>query len=171
VVIGSGATAVTLVPAMAETARHVTMAQRSPTYMISLGGGDDGAGGREMSPATARLVRARNVLATSLLCQASRRCPDKVGGYLRRQVARQLPPDVPIDPHFTPRYDPWDQRLCVVPDGDLFTALRAGRASVVTGVIGARRPWKMVNNYLTDMPAMRFGRIDDGNVTFARRKA
>ena len=78
-----------------------------------------------MSPTAARLVRSRNVVATSLLYQASRRWPDKVGGYLRKQVAEQLPADVPLDPHFTPRYHPWDQRLCVVPDGDLFAALRA----------------------------------------------
>jgi monooxygenase len=300
VVIGSGATAVTLVPAMAATAGHVTMLQRSPTYMISLAGGDAADG--ELSPARARLIRGRNVFVTSMLYQASRRWPGRVGGFLRRQVARELPDGVPVDPHFTPRYAPWDQRLCVVPDGDLFAALRAGQASVVTGTIetftdkgvrlddgteiladiivtatglsmvtlgevavevdgrpietgklnvykgmmfsgvpnlawcvgyinaswtlradltsryvcrllnymdrhrieittpelppgtpvideplmkltsgyvqraaavlprqGVRRPWRMRNNYLIDLPAMRLGRIDDGHVRFARR--
>ena len=299
-VIGSGATAVTLVPAMAETADHVTMLQRSPTYLIKLaaGAGD----GRDLSPAGARLVRSRNILGTWLLYQASRRRPERMSGFLRRQVARELPPDVPVDPHFTPGYAPWDQRLCVVPDGDLFASMRAGKASVVTAVIetftekgvrltdgteieadivvtatglamvtvgeialevdgapirtgdvgvykgmmfsgvpnlawcvgyinaswtlradltsryvcrllnymarhhieittptlppglpvvdeplmalssgyvrraaavlprqGARRPWRTRNNYLTDLPAMRLGRIDDGHVRFARR--
>jgi cation diffusion facilitator CzcD-associated flavoprotein CzcO len=134
VVIGSGATAVTLVPAMADTAEHVTMLQRSPSYVISLPGGDANGHG-DLSPAGARLIRSRNVVATSLLYQAARRWPGRVGGFLRDQVAKQLPAGVPVDPHFTPHYAPWDQRLCVVPDGDLFAAIRAGRASVVTGSI------------------------------------
>jgi monooxygenase len=302
VVIGSGATAVTLVPAMATTAGHVTMVQRSPTYMISLpaGAGADGA----VSRAAARAIRGRNVLVGSLLYQAAQRWPDRVARFLRDRVARELPAGVPVDPHFTPRYAPWDQRLCVVPDGDLFQAMRQGRASVVTGTIetftatgvrltdgtelpadivvtatgltmvafgqiaievdgrpvdsaslhvykgmmfdgvpnlawcvgyinaswtlradltsryvcrllnymdrhaidvttptlppdepdageplmaltsgyvrraaavlprqGRRPPWRTRNNYLTDLPAMRLGRIDDGNVTFARVKA
>jgi len=302
VVIGSGATAATLVPALAETAGHVTMLQRSPSYFIALPGGDGSDG--SVSPAVSRLIRGRNVLATALLYQASRRWPDRVGGFLRERVARQLPGDVPVDPHFTPRYRPWDQRLCIVPDGDFFAALRAGKASVVTGTIetftetgvrlaggdeldadivvtatgltmvtfgqiaidvdgrpvesgklhvykgmmfagvpnlawcvgyvnaswtlradltsryvcrlinymdrhdidittpdippevaeadeplmalssgyvrraaatlprqGARRPWRMRNNYLTDLPVMLLGRIDDGNVRFSRLKA
>jgi monooxygenase len=302
VVIGSGATAVTLVPALAGTAEHVTMLQRSPSYLLALPGGDAGDG--ELSPLGARLTRARNVVATALLYQVSRRWPDRVAGILRRRVARELPADVPVDPHFTPAYAPWDQRLCLVPDGDLFAALRSGRASVVTGAVetftekgvrltdgtelpadivvtatgltmvtfgeiaievdgepvrtgslsvykgmmfggvpnlawcvgyinaswtlradltarylcrllnymdrhdidvttpvlppgtpppdrpvmalssgyvqraadqlprqGARRPWRMPTSYLTDLPAMRFGPIDDGNVRFLRVKA
>jgi len=301
VVIGSGATAVTIVPAMAETAEHVTMLQRSPSYVLSLPGGDANGHG-DLSPAGARLTRSRNVLVTTMLYQASRRWPGRVGGFLRDQVAKQLPAGVPVDPHFTPRYAPWDQRLCIVPDGDLFDAIRAGRASVVTATIetftdkgirltdgtdvpadiivtatgltmvtlgeiavdvdgdpvatgrlnvykgmmfsgvpnlawcvgyinaswtlradltsryvcrlinymdrhqidsttptppadmavtdeplmkltsgyvqraaavlprqGTRRPWRTRNNYLTDFPAMRLGRIDDGNVRFARK--
>jgi cation diffusion facilitator CzcD-associated flavoprotein CzcO len=329
VVIGSGATAVTLVPAMAETAEHVTMVQRSPGFMLALpsgapangtpangdsangdsangdsANGDGADGDARVSRAGARLIRSRNVLATVLLYQVARRWPERVGGFLRDRVARQLPAGVPVDPHFTPRYAPWDQRLCVVPDGDLFAAMRAGRASVVTGAIetftekgvrltdgtdlpadlivtatglamvtfgeiavdvdgdpvdtgrlsvykgmmfsgvpnlawcvgyinaswtlradltaryvcrllnymgrhdidvttptlppgtpvvdeplmgltsgyvrraadrlprqGLRRPWRAPDNYLTDMPAMRLGRIDDGHVRFARRKA
>jgi monooxygenase len=138
VVIGSGATAVTLVPSMAATAAHVTMLQRSPAYFISLAG----PGGRpdtELSRPRARLIRGRNVLGTALLYQAARRWPDRVARLLRDRVARELPGGVPLDPHFTPRYRPWDQRLCVVPDGDFFAALRAGKASVVTGVIEAFR--------------------------------
>ncbi|GIE98409.1 flavin-containing monooxygenase [Paractinoplanes rishiriensis] len=134
VVIGSGATAVTLVPAMAETAAHVTMLQRSPSYFLSLASGDAPADS-EISRAGSRLIRGRNVLATALLYRVSRRWPDRVARFLRDRVARQLPADVPVDPHFTPAYAPWDQRLCVVPDGDFFAALRAGRASVVTGSI------------------------------------
>jgi monooxygenase len=133
VVIGSGATAVTLVPAMAGTAGHVTMLQRSPSYFMALPSGSESGGA--VSRAGARLIRGRNLVVTSLLYQASRRWPERVGGFLRAQVIKQLPADVPADPHFTPRYGPWDQRLCVVPDGDLFAALRSGRASVATGTI------------------------------------
>jgi cation diffusion facilitator CzcD-associated flavoprotein CzcO len=301
VVTGSGATAVTLVPAMAETAEHVTMLQRSPSWFVSLPGGD---GGADLNPLVSRLIRGRNVLGATLLYQAARRWPERVGGFLRDRVARELPPSVPVDPHFTPRYSPWDQRLCVVPDGDLFRSIRTGKASVVTGAIetftekgvrltdgtelpadivvtatglsmvtlgeiavdvdgepvrtrdrhvykgmmfdgvpnlawcvgyinaswtlradltsryvcrllnymdrhhidlttpalppgtpvtgeplmalssgyvrradailprqGGRRPWRMRNNYLLDLPAMRLGRLDDGNVRFARLRA
>ncbi|MEU8232581.1 NAD(P)/FAD-dependent oxidoreductase [Actinoplanes sp. NPDC048967] len=135
VIIGSGATAVTLVPAMAEQAAHVTMVQRSPSYLLSLPAKEGGA--RLVGP---QVVRARNVLLTWALFQASRRWPARVAKSLRAGVARQLPADVPVDPHFAPRYDPWDQRLCVVPDGDLFAAMRAGRASVVTATIDSFTP-------------------------------
>ena len=130
VIIGSGATAVTLVPALAEQAAHVTMLQRSPSYLLSLPAGEGGA--TRVGPG---VIRARNVLLTWALYQASRRWPERVARSLRERVARELPAGVPVDPHFVPRYDPWDQRLCVVPDGDLFAALRAGRASVVTATI------------------------------------
>jgi monooxygenase len=136
VVIGSGATAATLVPSMASSAAHVTMLQRSPAYFISLGGPGPGSEpAAELTGPKARLVRSRNVLGTALLYQAARRWPDRVARLLQRRVARELPDDVPIDPHFTPRYRPWDQRPCVVPDGDFFVALRAGKASVVTGTV------------------------------------
>jgi monooxygenase len=130
VVIGSGATAVTLVPALAEQAAHVTMLQRSPSYLISLPNRAGGA--KRIRP---HAIRARNVLLTWGLYQAARRQPARVAKWLRDGVARELPPGVPVDPHFVPRYDPWDQRLCVVPDGDLFAAMRSGRASVVTATI------------------------------------
>jgi monooxygenase len=130
VVIGSGATAVTLVPAMARTAAHVTMVQRSPSYMITLPGRT-----APKTAVTARATRARNLVVSTALYQASRRFPDRVAKVLRDGVAAQLPADVPVDPHFAPRYGPWDQRLCLVRDGDLFTAIREGRASVATGTI------------------------------------
>jgi len=138
VIIGSGATAVTLVPAMAPTAEQVTMLQRSPSYMIALPVRDDATKrlGRVMSAdRAARVLRARNVLVTWGVYQASRRWPAKAAQLFQNAVAKQLPPGVPIDPHFAPSYAPWDQRLCVVPDGDFFAALRSGRASIVTGTI------------------------------------
>ncbi|HEV8568896.1 MAG TPA: NAD(P)/FAD-dependent oxidoreductase [Actinoplanes sp.] len=140
VVIGSGATAVTLVPAMADKAEHVTMLQRSPSYFIALPTREGATHRlRRIMPerAAVRLVRARNVLLTWGLYQVSRRWPDRIGKLLRQGVAKQLPEGVPVDPHFVPRYNPWDQRLCVVPDGDMFAAMRAGKASVVTGTIEA----------------------------------
>ena len=129
VIIGSGATAVTLVPAMAEQAAQVTMLQRSPSYLLSL---PARAAPTRLSPGA---IRARNVLLGWALFQASKRWPQRVARGLKDRVAAQLPAGVPVDPHFSPAYDPWDQRLCVVPDGDFFTALRDGKASVVTGTI------------------------------------
>jgi monooxygenase len=138
VVIGSGATAVTLVPAMAQTAGHVTMLQRSPSYVVTLPAVDPIAARlRRALPAKAAyaLVRWKNVLITSLSFQLSRRRPTFVKAMIRKSVERQLPPGYDVEKHFTPRYNPWDQRLCLVPDGDLFTAIREGRASVVTDEI------------------------------------
>ena len=138
VVIGSGATAVTLVPAMAETAELVTMVQRSPSYMLALPT-RDGANKRlqQLLPerAASRVIRGRNVLLTWGLFQASTRWPERMSKVMRDGVAKLLPAGIPVDPHFVPRYNPWEQRLCVVPDGDLFTAMRAGRADIVTGEI------------------------------------
>ncbi len=138
VVIGSGATAVTLVPAMAQSAAHVTMLQRSPTYVVSLPGEDRIADFlRRVLPAKAAyaIVRWKNVLRTMASVQLSRRRPAAVKALVRKGLERQLPPGYDIDTHFKPRYDPWDQRLCLVPDGDLFAAIREGRASVVTDQI------------------------------------
>ena len=135
VVIGSGATAVTLVPAMAEQAEHVTMLQRSPTYIVSLPARDPLAGLlRRVLPMKAvyPIVRWKNVLLTLLSYQLSRRAPALMKRVIRKGQERELPADFDIDTHFTPRYDPWDQRLCLVPDGDLFAALRTGKASIVT---------------------------------------
>ncbi|MGO9028500.1 MAG: flavin-containing monooxygenase [Acidimicrobiales bacterium] len=135
VVIGSGATAITLVPAMAATAGHVTMLQRSPTYVASLPARDPVADlARRVLPRriSGPMIRWYKALTTQASFQLSKRRPDMVKRLLRRQIERQLPAGYDIDTHFTPRYDPWDQRLCVVPDGDLFKAIRAGTASVVT---------------------------------------
>ncbi|TDC41176.1 NAD(P)/FAD-dependent oxidoreductase [Micromonospora sp. KC213] len=138
VVIGSGATAVTLVPAMARRAAHVTMLQRSPTYVIALPSRDVVADAlrRWLPPAAAhRLVRWKNVLLGTANFQLSRRAPKLVRSLLRRAAKGRLPAGYDVDRHFSPRYDPWDQRLCVAPDGDLFEAVRTGRASVVTDTI------------------------------------
>jgi cation diffusion facilitator CzcD-associated flavoprotein CzcO len=135
VVIGSGATAVTLVPAMAERAAHVTMLQRSPTYVASLPAEDPIAGQlRQLLPnrAVYAIVRWKNVLLQTLVYQLSRRRPELVKKMIRRGVERSLPPGYDVDKHFKPRYNPWDQRMCLVPDGDLFRAISAGDASVVT---------------------------------------
>jgi monooxygenase len=135
VVIGSGATAVTLVPAMAETAEHVTMLQRSPSYVVSLPA-EDGIANlarRLLPPKLAySVVRWKNVLVTMLVFQLSRRRPRWMKALIRRGVESRLPPGYDIDTHFKPRYNPWDQRMCLVPDGDLFESISAGRASVVT---------------------------------------
>ena len=138
VVIGSGATAVTLVPALAEQAEHVTMLQRSPSYVVSLPTEDPLARliRRVFPPRRAyRLIRWKNVLVTSLFFQLSRRRPSLIKKLIRRGLERRLPPGYDIDTHFTPRYNPWDQRLCLVPDDNLFEAIGAGLASVVTDQI------------------------------------
>jgi monooxygenase len=135
VVIGSGATAVTLVPAMAETAAHVTMLQRSPSYVLSLPAEDRLASAlrkRLPSMVAYQAVRAKNVALMTLSYQLSRRYPNAAKAVIRKGVAQQLPAEFDIDRHFKPHYDPWDQRLCVCPDGDLFGALRGGEASIVT---------------------------------------
>jgi cation diffusion facilitator CzcD-associated flavoprotein CzcO len=135
VVIGSGATAVTLIPSLAETAAHVTMLQRSPTYIASLPAKDPIADLlRKVLPArmSGTAIRWLKALVTQGSYQASKKWPGAVKKLLKAGVARQLPKGYDVDTHFSPRYDPWDQRLCVVPDGDLFTAIREGRASVVT---------------------------------------
>ncbi len=137
-VIGSGATAVTLVPSMAPSAAHVTMLQRSPSFVLTLPNHDPLAVlARRFLPEQAAysLVRWKNALLALGLFSLSRRAPRLVRRLLRRGVERQLPAGYDIDTHFEPRYDPWDQRLCFVPDGDLFSAISSGRASVVTGTI------------------------------------
>ena len=129
VVIGSGATAVTVVPALARTAAHVTMLQRSPSYVLSLASRDAVAGlARRVLPTRAAhsVLRWKNVSASLLTYQLSRRRPELVKRLLRRAAARQLPAGFDVDTHFGPRYDPWDQRICLVPDGDLFAAVRSG---------------------------------------------
>jgi monooxygenase len=135
VVIGSGATAVTLVPAMAEGgAEHVTMLQRSPSYILSLPGRDPVATKLRRLPTRISypIVRWKAILLAVATFQLAQRRPEKVRTLIRSMTAKQLPPGVDVDVHFNPAYNPWDQRLCFVPDGDLFKALRSGSASVVT---------------------------------------
>jgi cation diffusion facilitator CzcD-associated flavoprotein CzcO len=135
VVIGSGATAVTLVPALAERAAHVTMLQRSPSYVVSRPLADPLADRlRSVLPGglAHRAIRGRNVLLSTVFYEATRRWPQRMAELLRSGVAREVAGAVAVDPHFTPRYNPWDQRLCLVPDGDLFRVLRERKADVVT---------------------------------------
>ena len=135
VVVGSGATAVTLVPAMADKASHVTMLQRSPSYVASLPATDPLADVlRRRLPAKVvyPLVRWKNVMLSVAIFQLSRRRPSLMKAILRKGALKLLPDGYDVDTHFAPSYDPWDQRLCLVPDGDLFRAIRRGRASIVT---------------------------------------
>lgn len=138
VVVGSGATAVTLVPAMTDRAEHVTMLQRSPTYVMSLPAEDKIANTlrRVVGPRRAYFVtRWKNVVMSTLFYQLSRRRPAIAKSLIRKAAVKQLPPGYEVDTHFRPSYQPWDQRLCLIPDGDLFKAIRHGRASVVTDQI------------------------------------
>ena len=138
VVIGSGATAVTLVPALARTAMHVTMLQRSPTYIVAQPARDAKAQTlRRWLPAAIAdpIIRWKNVVYGIFTYWFARSKPEKMRALIRTGVRGQLGEDFDVDRHFNPRYNPWDQRLCLVPDGDLFAALRAGKASVVTGEI------------------------------------
>jgi monooxygenase len=134
-VIGSGATAVTLVPALTDKAAHVTMLQRSPSYILSVPSQDPIAnalrrvlGDRRAYP----VARWKNVTIATLIYQLCQRRPKLMRSLLRRGVLRQLPEGYAVDTHFNPAYGPWDQRLCLVPDGDLFRAIKAGDASIVT---------------------------------------
>ncbi|MHA7901326.1 MAG: flavin-containing monooxygenase [Henriciella sp.] len=135
VVIGSGATAMTLVPAMTDKAEHVTMLQRSPTYVVSRPAEDKIANGlRKALPNKMAygLTRWKNVLMQQAVYRRTRTAPDKVKEKLLSLVREELGPDFDVEKHFTPSYNPWDQRLCLVPDSDLFVALREKKASVVT---------------------------------------
>ena len=137
VVIGSGATAVTLVPALAERATHVTMLQRSPSYVMSLPAEDRVANLlRPILPARAAyaITRWKNVLLTMFFYTLAKKRPELFKRMLARGVRRELGEDYDIK-HFTPHYNPWDQRLCLVPDSDLFQSIHAGRASIVTDTI------------------------------------
>ena len=138
VVIGSGATAVTLLPELAKQAEQVTMLQRSPTYMLSRPAVDAFALRlQKLLPAklSYSLVRWRNVLLTLFLFQFSKKRPQTMKNYLINQVRKHLGAHYDVDQHFTPRYGPWDQRLCLVPDDDLFNAINSGKAGIVTDKI------------------------------------
>ena len=138
VIIGSGATAVTLVPAMAPTAGHVTMLQRSPTYVMSVPLQDTFANTAQKLLGAERgyaLARRKNILKQRGVYEFCQRFPRAARRVIRGLNARQLPAGYPVDRHFNPDYNPWDQRLCAVPDGDMFTAIGNGSASVVTDTI------------------------------------
>lgn len=142
-IIGSGATAVTLVPAMAAEAAHVTMVQRSPSYVVNLPAKDPLAvAARRWLPERLSypIVRAKKISEATLGYRLARRFPSRVKKLLVKQAADQLPTGYDVRRHFTPRYDPWDERMCFVPDGDLFAAVSRGRASVVTGDIETFTP-------------------------------
>jgi monooxygenase len=135
VVIGSGATAVTLVPAMADDAAHVTMLQRSPSYVISMPSEDPLAKlvRRYLPERVAhRALRWKNVMLMMGSYQLSQRRPKVARGLIRAGVKKALPTGFDVDKHFNPSYKPWDQRICLVPDADLFKAIGSGRASIVT---------------------------------------
>ena len=135
VVIGSGATAVTLIPALAETAAHVTMLQRSPSYILSVPSRDKIANSLPALLGTKRayaITRRKNIARQRAIFRFCRACPRTARWLIRHHIAKQLPTGYAVDEHFNPPYNPWEQRLCVVPDGDLFKAIRDGNASVVT---------------------------------------
>lgn len=136
-VIGSGATAVTLVPAMAEAAAHITMLQRSPSYIMSVPAHDT------LTSVLSHLIpkrwayglaRRRNIAIQRWIYKAAKRWPERTRRFLLKGVSNKLD-DLSLMPHFTPSYMPWDQRLCAVPNGDLFTAINSGKASIVTDQI------------------------------------
>jgi len=138
VVIGSGATAMTLVPAMAKDVGHIVMLQRSPTYVVSRPDRDMIANGlRAVLPErwAYSITRWKNVALQQFLYRRTRTHPAQVKQKLLDMVRKELGPDYDVDTHFTPRYNPWDQRLCLVPNSDLFEAIRSGKAEIVTDTI------------------------------------
>jgi cation diffusion facilitator CzcD-associated flavoprotein CzcO len=138
VVIGSGATAVTLVPSMAQDTAHITMLQRSPSYIMPLPSEDDMANRlRKVLPAETayKITRATHLALTYGFYEYFRRAPQRGRKFINKLQTRMLPEGYPVDVHFNPSYQPWDQRLCFVPDGDLFRALRKGQAEIVTDTI------------------------------------
>ncbi|WP_045822330.1 flavin-containing monooxygenase [Williamsia herbipolensis] len=143
VVIGSGATAITLVPALTEKAAHVVMLQRSPTYVMAFPRHDDldeKIARRIGARRSAVLTRWKNVLIDTVLFQMCQRWPRYMRSVIRKENAAQLPADFDLEKHFTPKYDPWDQRMCLAPDGDIFSVLAEGSASIVTDTIDRVTP-------------------------------
>ncbi len=138
VVIGSGATAVTIVPAMAPDVEKITMLQRSPTYMVSRPDQDAIANRlRKVLPDKVAydITRYKNITLQQFMYKRVRDKPEESSKRLVDMVREQLPTDYDVDTHFTPTYNPWDQRLCLVPNGDMFEAISSGSAEVVTGAI------------------------------------
>lgn len=138
VVIGSGATAMTVVPAMAKDVEHITMLQRSPTYVVSRPAKDAIANFlRRILPERVAyaITRFKNVQLQNWMYKRTRTRPEKIKEMILREVRKGLGPDYDVEKHFTPSYNPWDQRLCLIPDSDLFEAINSGQASVVTDQI------------------------------------
>jgi cation diffusion facilitator CzcD-associated flavoprotein CzcO len=138
IVIGSGATAVTLVPALAKLAEHVTMLQRSPSYVVTRPTKDAMAiwMHRHLPEGiAAKVTKWKNVLYSITMFYVARTKPETIKDLILKGIRQQLHPDYDVKRHFTPRYNPWDQRICLVPDGDLFAAIRSGRVEVVTDTI------------------------------------
>ena len=158
VVIGSGATAVTMVPALAETAAKVTMLQRSPSYVLSLPGGDPIADLlRKVLPEDRAYaaVRWKNAWIATAIYTFCRRNPARARAILQRAAAKRLPDGYDIGTHFNPAYEPWDQRMCLVPDGDFFAAIKSGKADIVTDHI---------DSFTTDGIRLRSGGLLEADV-------
>lgn len=135
VIIGSGATSVTIVPAIAEAAAKVTMLQRSPSFILSLPGQDPIADLlRKVLPERQayKAVRWKNARMGTAIYNFCRRHPARARAVLQNAAAKRLPAGYDLGTHFTPAYEPWDQRMCLIPDGDFFAAIKAGKADVVT---------------------------------------
>jgi monooxygenase len=138
VVIGSGATAITLIPALADKGAHITMLQRTPSWIFPAPMKNPVAKGlRKVLPEKVayKIIRTVNAFRTELVYKQSRKNPDKVKKAINKEVSKALDGAKDMDPHFTPPYNPWDQRLCLAPDGDIFTAIKDGNADVVTATI------------------------------------
>jgi len=138
VIIGSGATAITLLPVLAETASHVTMLQRSPSYLLSLPKADGlDVLIQNICPESLahKLIRIKWLTFSFLLVSFCRYFPGRAKGLIHKATIKQLPPSIPHDPHFKPAYNPFEQRMCFCPDGDFYASLRSGKSSVVTGQI------------------------------------
>jgi cation diffusion facilitator CzcD-associated flavoprotein CzcO len=158
VVIGSGATAVTLVPSMAEDAEHVTMLQRTPTWISPIPGRDkiaDRLRARLPAPVAHKAARMKNILFGTAFYEFCRRRPQQARGLLLRLATRILGDEQVVADHFTPRYDPWDQRLCAIPDADFFRAMKKGQASVVTD---------HVERFVPEGVLLRSGRLLEADV-------
>jgi len=155
-VIGSGATAVTLVPALAEKAAHVTMVQRSPTYIVARPGRDAIARVlQHMLPRSLahQLTRWKNILLTVFMYSRARKRPERVAEWIRDQARSALPAGYPVERDFNPAYNPWDQRLCLVPDGDFFASISSGKVSIATGTIDRFTPTGLRLESGEDVPA------------------
>ncbi|KAJ5112399.1 hypothetical protein N7532_000444 [Penicillium argentinense] len=135
VLIGSGATAVTLLPNLAKKAAYVTMLQRSPTYIVKVDNKKSSSWGILPQHLSLQLTRLFHITIGILFYNFCRLFPSRARNLLQSGVAKQLPTTVPMDPHFTPTYRPWDQRVCFTPDGDFFEAIKEGKANVATGTI------------------------------------